>query len=196
MTDLSTWLSEPETAARLGISTRTLQRKCAAGEGPERRERQKPGVRPEPVYNPDDVARLAAFPPAVFSRDSAIVPRTGGEITVPPGSIIEQLAAALHKRLQEPPPRPPARWLDLRSASARTGLSVAFLRRLIASGRLKAIRDRSIKVLQCDLDNLDNLDNSDIFFVGMAVGKTHRDNFDTLSELSRSVVNGKAGGVQ
>jgi hypothetical protein len=192
MTDLSTWLTESEAAECLGISIRTLQRKCAAGEGPERRERQRPGRKPEPVYNPEDVDRLATSPPAVFSSNSAIAPRVGNDIA-PPGSIIEQLAAALHKRLQEPPPRPPARWLDLRAASARTGLSVALLRRLIASGRLKVVRDRSLKVLQSDIDNLDNSD-MELVKIGGIVGMTYRDNFDKAVGIDGIVGKGKKPG--
>jgi len=73
---LETWLTEEEAAARLGISERTLRRKTAAGEGPEKRERQRAGLRPESVYNPDDVARLAAPAQPVFAPGSAIAPRT------------------------------------------------------------------------------------------------------------------------
>jgi len=161
MTDLSTWLTESEAAERLGMSERTLREHCKEGKGPERRMRKREGLKPQPVYNPEDVDRLAASPPAVFSSNSALTPR----VQIPaglmaPGSPLEQLVKLLANRLQEPPPRPPARWLDLRAANARTGLSVALLRRLIAAGRLKAIRDRSIKVLQADLDNLEDLADS------------------------------------
>lgn len=53
---------------------------------------------------------------------------------------------------------PPSLWLTLREASMRSGLSMVFLRRLIADGRLVGIRDgRSIKIRRVDLDNLDNL---------------------------------------
>ena len=65
--NLESWLTETEAADMMRISTRTLRRRCVEGDGPERRERQRPGARPEPVYNPDDVARLSATKPVVFS---------------------------------------------------------------------------------------------------------------------------------
>ncbi len=169
---LSSWLTEPEAAERLRISERTLRRRCERGEGPERRERQRDGVRPEPVYNPDDVARLAAAPPVVMADESALAPRVPDiwpdPRKLPP--VLEELAVVLRQRLQEPPPKSPARYHTLKAASARTGLSVAFLRRLIADGRLKALRDRALKVLEADLDNLDKvLDKADA--VGQIVQK-------------------------
>ena len=57
--DFPGWLTESETAERLGISTRTLRRKCDEGTGPERRLRLRPRKKPEPVYNPRDVELLA-----------------------------------------------------------------------------------------------------------------------------------------
>jgi len=58
--DFPGWLSEAEAARRLGMSTRTLLRKVEEGAGPERRLRQRPGKKPQPVYNPRDVELMAA----------------------------------------------------------------------------------------------------------------------------------------
>lgn len=156
-TQLETWLTEDEAAARMGISVRTLRRKAAAGDGPEKRDRPRRGLRPEPVYNPDDVARLAEPPPAVFAPSSQIGLRAPeGLIAHPPQlSAFEQLASLLHSRVLAQG-RPPARWLTLKQAREATGLSVTLLRRLIASGALRAIRDGALKVLESDLANLDN----------------------------------------
>lgn len=161
---LESWLTEAEAAEMLRISERTLRRRCAEGNGPERGERQRPGARPEPVYNPEDVARLAETKPAVFSPDSPLTLRAPR--FSPAGmTAIEQLAELLQMRLQEPappPPRPPARWLTLKQARETTGLSLALLKRLIAAGRLRPLRDGAIKVLQADLDSLDNLQELDL----------------------------------
>lgn len=54
------WLTEPEAAKRLGMSTRTLRRKVEDGTAPERRKRMRPGKPPEAVYNPRDVELMAA----------------------------------------------------------------------------------------------------------------------------------------
>jgi hypothetical protein len=153
---LENWLPESEAAARLRISERTLRRRAAAGEGPEKRERQRPGARAEAVYNPDDVERLAATPPAVFSPANALTMRG---MTEQPNRLapLEQLAVLLHTRLSEPP-RPPARWLTLKQARETSGLSIVLLRRLIEAGRLRVLRDGAWKILQADLDGLDNVD--------------------------------------
>lgn len=58
MNDLSTWPTKPEAAARLGISERSLERLVEQGKPPERRMRQRPGKRPEPVFNPEEVEML------------------------------------------------------------------------------------------------------------------------------------------
>jgi hypothetical protein len=62
--DLSGWLTEPETAQRLGVSERTLREWVAKGKAPERRLRRRPGKgkKPEAVYNPEDVDYMAALP--------------------------------------------------------------------------------------------------------------------------------------
>jgi len=162
--NLESWLTESEAADMMQISTRTLRRRCAEGDGPEKRERQRPGARPEPVYNPEDVARLDATKPAVFAPSSSLAPRPP---EMPPAlNALEQLAALLHSHLLSPP-RPPARWLTLKQARETTGLSIALLKRLIAAGHLRVLRDGAIKVLQSDLDSLDNLHTLDL--AGLAV---------------------------
>jgi len=155
---LEAWLTEDDAAERLNISVRTLRRKTAAGEGPEKRERRRPGVRPEAVYNPDDVARLALTPPTVFAPTSQIGLRAPElQKAAPPQiAVFEQLASLLHTRVLAQP-RPTARWMTMKQAAEATGLSVTLIRRLIASGRLRAIRDGALKVLEADLANLDNV---------------------------------------
>jgi excisionase family DNA binding protein len=159
--ELSAWLSKRETAASLGMSERTLDRLVQSGRGPELRQRQRPGRRPEPVYRPEDVERLAAAGAAVaIAPASAIGPRevaisrqsrhgggSGGDIV----GIVEQLAALAR-------PAAPRPWLTIAEASEYSGLSVALLRRLVRSGQLQAIRDGAVKVRRVDIDNLaDNL---------------------------------------
>lgn len=152
---LESWLTEAEAAELLRMSTRNLRRLSAEGTGPERQKRERPGVRPEPVYNPDDVARLAATKPVVFAPSSSLAPRPPE--TLPVLNALEQLASLLHSRMLSPP-RPPARWLTLKQARETTGLSIALLKRLIAAGHLRVLRDGALKVLQADLDGLDNVE--------------------------------------
>jgi excisionase family DNA binding protein len=63
-------------------------------------------------------------------------------------NLLELLQAALR------PPEPP-KFLTLQQAAEYTGLSVAFLRRLIERQKLSALRDGATdKVRRADLDNL------------------------------------------
>ena len=171
MIDLSTWLTNPEAAARMGISERTLDRRCAAGEGPERRNRPRPGLKPEVVNNPDDVERLATPKPHVMPdpdlpadwgslvprpQTTAVAPRPSSADVLP--ALLDRVAGAVEWWLAETRPAPLALYLTLPQASAYTGLSVAFLRRLIRTGKLPVIRDRSLKARRLDLDNLVNAD--------------------------------------
>jgi hypothetical protein len=165
MTDLSTWLNKPEAAARLGISERTLDRRCDAGEGPERRERPRAGLKPEPVCNPDDGERLAApkahvlpaetTAPRIIGNDISIPPRPSGDV-IP--ALLDRVAGAVEWWMAETRPAPHiALYLTLPQASAYTGLTVAMLRRLIRTGRLASIRDRALKVRRVELDKLDTV---------------------------------------
>jgi excisionase family DNA binding protein len=159
--DLSGWITKPDAARSLGISERTLDRRCDAGEGPERRERSRTGMKPEPVFNPDDVERLAAPRAHVMPAQSAAlsplpIPTSADALSM----VLDRIAAAVENRLGEARPEPLALYLDLRQASDYTGLSLAFLRRLIADGKLPAVRDRAIKVARRDLDNLSVLAES------------------------------------
>lgn len=64
--DLGIWYSEQESADKLNISLRTFQRLVSEGSSkafayaPQKRDRRRPGKRPEPVYNPREVDALAA----------------------------------------------------------------------------------------------------------------------------------------
>ena len=131
------------------------------------------------VYNPEDVARVAserqpAPPPFVLPVGP---PKGGGNghgrpytdprqaLARPAGADpVAQFFALLLERLQSPPspPSPPlggerggeALFLTLAEASAVTGLSQAFLRRMIAAGTLTAIRDRGRRIRRKDLEAL------------------------------------------
>lgn len=157
---LEAWLSETEAAARLGISERSLRRKTQAGEGPEKRERRRPGARPQAVYNPEDVERLAVKPPAVFAPTSRIEPQeSAGQLRLPgdtqPNLSVADILSTLIKARVDAMRRPPVRFLTMKQAAEATGLSQTLIRRLIASGRLRAIRDGALKVLESDLATLD-----------------------------------------
>jgi len=164
--DLSNWLTKAEAATHLQISERTLDRRCDAGTGPERRERPRPGLKPEPVFNPDDVARLAApkahvMPPADFGIEPATLPAPArkheSQIARQPAPndvlslVLDRIAGAMEAKMQ-----PPALYLTLPEARAYSGLSLALLRRHVKQGKLPSILDGATKVRRVDLDNFVN----------------------------------------
>lgn len=150
--DLSNWLTTAQTCAALQISPRTLDNRCKAGTGPERQNRPRVGLKPEAVYRPEDVERLSSSKPHVMAESSALVPRAG---VVPVSEILAMIKAA-DQRPSEQSPRPPALYLTLPEASAYTGLTMGFLRRLIAAGKLQAIQDVFLKVRRSELDDIAN----------------------------------------
>lgn len=176
MPDLSTWLSDAEVCARLEISARTLDREAKAGRM-HPMNRHRPGLRAQRVWNPEDIdARLPQRPAQVMPPETPPVRFRPylSDVQIPPvtelsrsgdlgGALVTALAGALQRIADVvetrtlPPQRPATPWLTLPDASEYTGLSVAYLRRVIKAGKLPWIRDRAIKVRRADLDNLDSL---------------------------------------
>ncbi len=151
---LADWLTEEETALRLEKNPRTLREWANKGKGPERKFRQRPGAKSEPVYNPADVARLAAPPPFVMPDESGGRPDSQA-LTRHIPKLQEQYATIVIRSVEAAPPRKPAVWVDLKTASGLTGFSVRFLRLLIHAGLLKSVRDGRTKVAEADLADLD-----------------------------------------
>jgi hypothetical protein len=175
--DLAHWLSKPDAAARLGISERTLDR-LAGPDAPERRERPRPGRRPEPCYNPDDVDRLVAAkapPPRVMASDALA---TGEDCRLTPGA--ERLLAVLEglvtvqrqmsdrmAQLLAPPaplalpepvapsPPDPLAYRPFRELGALRGLSARKVGNLARAGKLPHLPGKVPRARLCDLDSLD-----------------------------------------
>jgi hypothetical protein len=180
-TDLSAWLLAMEAAMRIGCSTRTVERLGKAKQL-EQRLRPQAGSPPVVVYNPDDVARVAAErrrDPAPFVLpavpDSA--PGNGHgrvrahiESTLDPHGIqraspagddpIRQLFAAALRAVLSPPSPPVAETvaerpvLTLDEAVAASGWSRTYLLRKIHTGTLKAEKDGGWKIRRKDLEKL------------------------------------------
>lgn len=128
-TDLSAWLLTMEAAMRIGCSTRTVER-LGRAKKLEQRLRPQKGSPPVVVYNPDDVARIAAErrrepPPFVLPAGPAkaghYVPTNGNgsgrqtaELTKssflnnPGEDPVRQLATAFQRFLLSPPSPPKA----------------------------------------------------------------------------------------
>jgi hypothetical protein len=181
-TDLSTWLVTMEAAMRIGCSTRTVER-LGRAKKLEQRLRPQKGSPPVVVYNPDDVARLAAErqpAPAPFVLPPGVkaVDLTGGNgtghaksLTETPGSFLQtlpvgddpirQLFAAALRAVLSPPSPPVAErlaetklFLTIPEAAVVSGFSRAYLRRKCQNGWPAAIKDGAWKIRRKDLEAL------------------------------------------
>ena len=174
--DLADWLTKAEAAAALGVSTKAVERLKQAGQLEQRQRPQARGPKLA-VYHPDDVARLASQrrpgPSTGFvvpESTNATGPANGRVpgpasqalavgIDVPPGADLLRLlisaAVQIVSETSQTHSSEPKIFLTLREAATHSGLSVTYLRRRIAAGTLKAIRDRSWKIRRTDLEQID-----------------------------------------
>lgn len=178
-TTLTDWLPIAEAAARIGCSTRTVER-LAAKKQLEQRLRPQAGSPAVAVFNPDDVDRIAAErhpapPPFVLEAGRATgngngqgTARVGNDLLRKRNDLlraaddpIRQLAALVLHALQSPPLPPVSEkvaetrlFLTLAEAAAYTGLSTWYLRVQIKKGTLPAVRTRGWRIRRKDLEVL------------------------------------------
>ena len=143
------WLTKHEAAKLIGTSERSIERLVQSGKITQRYLRVT-GRRPIAILDPGDVETIrqetvAKVPPPVVETGTAkaltTVPSRGTDVI----AIMAALSAAGSQ---------PKLFLTLREASAVSGLTVAYLKRLIESGKLKHVRDRGMKVRRADLQKL------------------------------------------
>jgi hypothetical protein len=147
--DLSAWLTKAEAGRRLGVSERTLDRMKFRG-GPERRNRQAPGRRPEVVYNPVDIERLTQPAPTVIEQPHLPPQQLATRPQSGPGW--DALAANFSTLARLFPATAGKLFLTVPEASLYSGLSEAFLNLAIETGVLPAVSDGEWKVRRADLD--------------------------------------------
>ena len=160
-TDLSLWLPIADAAQVIGCSTRTVERLGRDGKL-ERRLRRQEGTPPVAVYNPDDVARIAAArhpapPPFVLPAGSGNGHGTDTTRTLPSVQRASLPAAgndsitqffALMVQLLSSPPSPPSPtlaasvsenpFLTITEAAAYVRLPTVDIRRACERGDLLA----------------------------------------------------------
>jgi hypothetical protein len=147
--ELLNWPNIDQVAAATGLSRRTLERQLAAGEW-NTRKRPRSGMKPETVFDPDQVAARAPAPlSSVVRANPATDPAKLAESKEDWGMIAEIAAMVCQQVLSAiaPPPEPEAKplFVDLREASEITGLSTTCLRGLIKDGNLPHVLDRDPK---------------------------------------------------
>jgi excisionase family DNA binding protein len=141
------WIPKEQAAKMTGLGVRTLERMAQRG---EIRQAYKPVPkrRDLPVFDPKDIARIAkANGPILPHPAGAIVPR-----------IIRNLPA--HRPaagLTYAPDAVPITvkfFLRLQEAAALSGLPVGYLKKLIASGELRARKAGGWRIKRLDLARL------------------------------------------
>jgi excisionase family DNA binding protein len=175
-TDLATWLPIADAAARIGCSTRTVERLGRAKQL-EQRLRRQDGTPPVAVYNPDDVARVAserrpAPPPFVLPA----VPGNGNSSERKRNTLLRTAPAAddpirqfftealrYLQALHQSPPSPPVSatvaetlYVTVKEAAAILGLPQVDVRALIHDGELncRMTRRGGIRIRRKDLEAL------------------------------------------
>ena len=137
--NLTAWLSKEEAADALRTSIKTIERMTARGQL-RCAQRPAPGRKPQPVYDPEQIAGLM--------RQRELLPLALGD-GITPTALVPAASAFASAPSQLP------RFLGLEQAAAYCGLSAPLLRRLIREKQLQALRDgRQWKLRREDLDKL------------------------------------------
>ncbi len=147
MADTPHWETKEQAARRLGMAPRSLERLITDGKLETTMVKQV-GAR-------SFRAVLKA------STDNLLTERQHQQIAAHPALPAVQVIGELRQAIQDQTrsaqyvPLEKKVYLDLREARAFTGLSVAYLRRLMASGTLSFLRDgQQIKFRRVDLEKL------------------------------------------
>jgi hypothetical protein len=182
--DLSTWLTKQQAADELGVSTKAIERFAQAGKLEQRTRRQQHGPNVVVYFPDDVArlaAERRGSPPAPFVVRTPVAPSNGhgredvsSRVNTSPTALqplaaedpLRALAAAIAAALMSQTSSQTSMsqtsqtlmsqtsFVTLREASQITGLSQALLRRYIASGGLKAVRDRGWRIRRRDLEAL------------------------------------------
>ena len=152
------WFTKSQAAAFLKISEKTIERLAAKGEI-RRASRKRPGVRPLPVYDPDDlqqirdsqIPRVEIVSQAQPQQRSALVPRA-----------VDLLPSLLQNLLPSDLPLRDKLFLTVKEAARFAGLPKATIRRLIHAAKIPAVKAGGWRIKRSDLEQLDSRHFTDL----------------------------------
>ena len=152
------WFTKSQAAAFLKISEKTIERLATKGTV-RRATRKRPGVRPLPVYNPDDleqirdsqIPRVEIVPQAEPQQRSALVPRA-----------VDLLPSLLQNLLPSDLPLRDKLFLTVKEASRFAGLPQTTIRRLIHAAAIPAVKAGGWRIRRADLEQLDSRHFADL----------------------------------
>ena len=152
-TILDDWFTKTQTAGFLQVSEKTIERLATKG-NVRRATRKRPGVRPSPVYCPEDLervknaqtAQVVVMPPPGDDAGELAVPASrAGELSAFLQSLITGATMPLRDKL----------FLNLQEAARFAGLPKATIRRLIHAAKIPAVKAGGWRIKRSDLENLD-----------------------------------------
>ena len=152
------WYTKSQAAAFLKISEKTIERLASKGEI-RRATRKRPGVRPLPVYDPDDlqqirdsqIPRVEIVSQAEPQQRSALVPRA-----------VDLLPSLLQNLLPSDLPLRDKLFLTVKEAARFAGLPQATIRRLIRAAKIPAVKAGGWRIKRSDLEQLDSRHFADL----------------------------------
>ena len=154
------WFTKSQAAAFLKLSEKTVERLAAKGQI-HRASRKRPGVRPQRVYDPDDLQKIKDSQVASVEivsqaeapqQQPALVPRV-------------DLLPSLLQNLFPAPDLIPLRhklFLTLKEAARFAGLPQATIRRLIHAAKLPAVKAGGWRIKRSDLEQIDTRHFTDL----------------------------------
>ena len=149
--NLDQWKTKAEAAQILGVSEKTVERMAERGEL-GKAERKIPGRRPLPVFDPDDIEKVQkqTLRPQPLLVPAVTSSKAFGQLSAHDARSMAaaMLGTDLAFRRLSPVDK---LYLTIPEASEYTGLTQTFLRRLIKSGKLTALKDRGWKIRREDL---------------------------------------------
>ena len=147
---LNDWLTKTQAAAFLQVSEKTIERLASKGDV-RRATRKRPGVRPLPVYDPDDLQKVkdsqtaqpVVVPQAELSQPTALARRAD----LP--SFLQALFPAVDVPLRD------KLFLNVKEAVRYSGLPQSTIRHLIHANKLPAVKAGGWRIKRSDLEQLD-----------------------------------------
>ena len=150
---IDNWFTKSQAAAFLQMSEKTVERLAAKGDI-RRATRKRPGVRPLPVYDPDNLQQIKDSQiPRVEVVPQAEAPQQQPAL-VPRADLLPLLLQTLFPSDLPDLPRDKL-FLTIKEAARFAGLPQATIRRLIHAAAIPAVKAGGWRIKRSDLEQLD-----------------------------------------
>ena len=160
-TILDDWCTKSQAAATLQVSEKTIERLATKGVI-RRATRKRPGIRPLPVYDPDDLQKIKdSHIPRVEIITQAEAPQQQPAL-VPRADLLPLLLQTLFPSDLPDLPLREKLFLTIKEAARFAGLPQATIRRLIHAAAIPAVKAGGWRIKRSDLEQLDSRHFADL----------------------------------